>query len=422
MGFCIGFGEFNKKYLYILIAIFFKLISQLTLGLQYSILEPIEAFSKNLSMNPITYFTSYFICSLIIGIICLIINKMLVNNEEFIETLTLNKSFTSIDLLYKEDKKKKIKLTLIFIGLIFVFCEIHDQLFYSNGLVGLDYWMFEIAILSIFMNKYLKYRNKIHQRLSLYICVISSCIIKLISNNLKSRTVNEEDINIYQFIINKFSSWVYIPLFIISFLITITLRSFGNTNIKYLMDIEYIPPASILIVYGLFGFFFCLLYIFFHLLFNIDFFGKINIFEEKIGVTILCTLLYGITNSLKLFFDILIIKDLSPFHMFAKYKIYYLLIQIILLCHKSIDKFKVFYFVEISSDIICFFGFLIYLELIELRCKGLNYNLKKNIIERSKIESNIEEYYGKNEDFKIINDSGSLEIIELPYQEEKEDE
>ena len=59
------------------------------------------------------------------------------------------------------------------------------------------------------------------------------------------------------------------------------------------------------------------------------------------------------------------------------------------------------------SDIICFFGFLIFLELIELRCKGLNLELKKNIIERSSKECNLETRDDKTkiifyDDFEII--------------------
>ena len=37
-----------------------------------------------------------------------------------------------------------------------------------------------------------------------------------------------------------------------------------------------------------------------------------------------------------------------------------------------------------SGDIASIIGFLIYLEMIELNFCGFNYNLKKNIVERSK--------------------------------------
>ena len=40
------------------------------------------------------------------------------------------------------------------------------------------------------------------------------------------------------------------------------------------------------------------------------------------------------------------------------------------------------YGIDITSDIIAFFGFLIYLEIIELNFCKLNYNLRKNIMTR----------------------------------------
>ena len=78
--------------------------------------------------------------------------------------------------------------------------------------------------------------------------------------------------------------------------------------------------------------------------------------------------------------------NLSPFHMLVKYKTYYLLIQLILFCYNRKINYKTFYFIELSSDIICFFGFLIFLELIEIRYKGLNHDLRPNIIERGESE------------------------------------
>ena len=80
MAFCIGCGEFNKKYFFILLAILSKLISQLSLGLNYSIYEGIKIFDIDLS--PITYFTSSFLFSLIIGIIGMITIHQIMKKSE----------------------------------------------------------------------------------------------------------------------------------------------------------------------------------------------------------------------------------------------------------------------------------------------------------------------------------------------------
>ena len=192
-------------------------------------------------------------------------------------------------------------------------------------------------------------------------------------------------------------------------------RALANTNIKYLTDILYISPFIIVVDYGVCGLIFCLLYIIL-LLFDVTPLGSFNIFEDdNIASGIFYTILYGITNSLKILFEILIVYELSPFHIFAEYKIYYLLIQIILIFNSLNDdiSFIPFYSVEIISDIICFFGFLIYLEIIELRCGGLNRELKKNIIERSRNESNMEIFTGEEENIKVLTDSNSIDEIEL---------
>ena len=88
MSFCIGCGKFNRKYLFILFAILSKLISQLALGLKYSVLSEIKTFDLNL--DPITYFTSSFLFSSIFGTIFLYINrKSLKKNENSITSKKL---------------------------------------------------------------------------------------------------------------------------------------------------------------------------------------------------------------------------------------------------------------------------------------------------------------------------------------------
>jgi len=80
MAFCIGCGEFNKKYFFILFAVLCKLISQLALRLNYSIYDEINIF--DLDLAPITYFTSSFLFSLIIGIIGMIIIHHIMKKSE----------------------------------------------------------------------------------------------------------------------------------------------------------------------------------------------------------------------------------------------------------------------------------------------------------------------------------------------------
>ena len=110
------------------------------------------------------------------------------------------------------------------------------------------------------------------------------------------------------------------------------------------------------------------------------------------------------------YFTFLIVRELSPLHKIFTYPIQYF-IQKIILCYKLIGNIpRRFahqqYGIDIVSDIIAFFGFLIYLEIIELNFCKLNYNLRKNIINRGeninnlldKIEENNSESSSVNEE------------------------
>ena len=411
MSFFIGFGKFNKKYFYILFAVLSKLISQIVLGLGYSVLKPIAIFKNKIIQSPINYFTSFFLFSLIIGFIGL---KSTDKEESDNDSSDIYSATTKamIENFYSKNNRQITK-DLIIIGLFFVYIEVHDQLFYSNNYGGLDYWMLEIIILSYFMRKYLKNKALLHQKLSLYICVLSSFIARLTSSFFVSKNIgsneNSQLVNIYEYIIYKTNHWIFIPILILLFQLMCIGRAFSNSKVKMLTDILYISPYKILFTYGIFGIIFCITYIPFSFLFDQKYLFLGNIFdsfkEENILLTIFYICIYGIFNSLRIFFDIIIIKELSPFFIFAKYKIYYLLIQIMLIFNGMTNKqFLEFYIIEVTSDIMCFFGFLIYLELIELRCKGLNYELKKNIINRSTKENNLEMYTEEDNNLKIFND------------------
>ena len=97
-----------------------------------------------------------------------------------------------------------------------------------------------------------------------------------------------------------------------------------------------------------------------------------------------------------LYYDMLIIKFLTPVHIIFYRSIFYFIIKIIAIFYNKINinyffdingKFAIIKFWKFSFDIfgnfIAFFGFLIYLELIEFGFCKLNYNLRKSISERS---------------------------------------
>ena len=50
------------------------------------------------------------------------------------------------------------------------------------------------------------------------------------------------------------------------------------------------------------------------------------------------------------------------------------------------------FILDCLGDIFSFFGFLVYLEIIELNCYGLNYNLRNKIITRARTDSSLSDY------------------------------
>ena len=63
---------------------------------------------------------------------------------------------------------------------------------------------------------------------------------------------------------------------------------------------------------------------------------------------------------------------------------------------------KIIFGLDLSGDILSFFGFIIYLEIIVIKCYGLNKNIRKNIMKRSIVNY---KYVGKIDetaDFSMI--------------------
>ena len=56
------------------------------------------------------------------------------------------------------------------------------------------------------------------------------------------------------------------------------------------------------------------------------------------------------------------------------------------------NNFKVVkFYLDVSGDIFSLIGFLIYLEVIRLKCGKMNYNLKTSIIKRGVVESMVDD-------------------------------
>ena len=125
----------------------------------------------------------------------------------------------------------------------------------------------------------------------------------------------------------------------------------------------------------------------------------------------ICVNIFGmICKFFALYFDILIIQYLTPVHIIFYSSLFYFIIKIIVLfCNKiktnhffNNEKRFYIFLLDLLGNFITIFGFLIYLEIIELRFCKLNYNTRKNIekrrVEEIKQKDIYDGYDGFNEE------------------------
>ena len=339
------------------------------------------------------------------------------------------RSSSEIELIYQDSESiyysKTFFLSLLFIILLWVIMD-HSI---ENNILTLQYsncWMFELIFLSLFYKKLFNVKIYIHQGIALILNVIPfllkvvAIILSLYDNYFK---------NIY----NKMS-WSLIILISVFNLLLIILKSFIYIKIKWYMDIKYISFTKILIYYGLIG-------TIFHSIISIistykecerTYNSTVNIFdflcENKVIDTttneiikylanfklyftnyknikeLLLEMMTVILGALSFFFykyfSLMSIKYLSPIHLMLSNILLYIfsiIIIIIILNNNNIlfnnnNMTLTILILNIIGDAFCFIIISIYLELLELKFCGLNFYLKKNIMERG-----LEDLYENNE-------------------------
>ena len=124
------------------------------------------------------------------------------------------------------------------------------------------------------------------------------------------------------------------------------------------------------------------------------------------------------------YYSMMIIKYLSPIHLIFLLPSFYLFRKLIHIIvdtiififkkgdHKIMDftaqdYLKEKFILNISADVFSFIVFLIYLEIIELNCFNLNYNLRSRIMTRSRTDSMI---------------ADNKELLQINQDDEDEDE
>ena len=277
-------------------------------------------------------------------------------------------------------------------------------LIYVDIFQDLDFWFFELIIISFIYSKYFSFKIYKHQKVAMALSICVGSMLKIYNITI-SLTARENKI---------YSRYSYVFFFIILYFAIITARSYVNTQIKVFMDLKFISQRTLLIFYGITGIILCLIVglittyspcpnndAFKSYICKINYENTIFYFDNMYSyiesyknflvrlIVIALGMLSFFSNK---FFYTLIIKTDTPIHVIFSFPIQFFIEKTFLLIFTAIffvqDLFKTKeqlkkFLLDISGDVASILGFLIYLEIIELNFCDLNFNLKKNIISRS---------------------------------------
>jgi len=427
MGKYIACGQYNKNFKYIILVCVFNILVNFIFGFDLDdefkelLLIPSKGqkkLYKHSRVYEIFKNIGVFIFACVFYKIEAMKNKKKVSSQR---TLSFSSAKSNNEIIYIfndiEDEIGSISiLNFIFVITIYVCIEQLSDIFFQLGLMIFDFWMFELLIISYINAKMFKLKIYRHQMFAILFNSIICLLFRLPSFILSFFMKKKIEDNKSLFVI---SNW-YIVLGIFIYIIIITIRAYSYTKIKWFIDLKYISSTKLLIFIGFIGIIIssisCIIVTFIKCSSEINFcevedtanstikyldnfgvfFNKISILDYSEIIIEACVILFGmIFKYFFFYYNILIIEYLTPVHIIFYNSIFYFIIKIIAIFYNKIkdnlllDKSIKFYniqkhtILDILGNFIAIFGFLIYLELIELRFCKLNYNLRKNIAKRS---------------------------------------
>ena len=408
----------NRYYFSILIIILASIFSDCLYGINHnSTFADVYLGGKVLSRHYLIHEFWSYILSLIFWFY---LNKKEISNSTTKSTTKSKKGW--IKLIYQDSKNNNYDVTksfLFFYLLTITIWVLVDQLIeYSIFLMifqDLDFWMIEFIILSL-LNKCMSYKIQIytHQICAMLLSIIAS-LLKFVSIyfSFQVKSIEKNEFTGHLPVFYTKNNVLYKIIFGIMFYIfLLILRSYVNLKLKWYMDIKYIPHYKILTAFGMVGsfiyFIICLIFTFIECGKNdyckylgiLDskgsqyYFDSFSIYFTNFKNNILQELFVILFGFLAFFFKklytLLVIKNLSPVHVIFSVPFRYLLQKVVSISYSLIkqqysrNKYKIIKLIlDTLGDIVSSIGFLIYLEIIVLKCCNLDHDIKKNIMKRS---------------------------------------
>ena len=408
MGKYISCGQYNKNYKYIIFGVFFNNLVLFIFRFDYEDFKNLLLFPSKGQDKLYKHFAVHEIFRnigiFIFGCVFYKIEEMLNKKEIASHKTSKNSSKESnnqISLIFNDSQEEIDSISIlnfIFVITTYVCIEYLSDIYYQLDLRIFDFWMFELLIISYINAKMFKLKIYRHQMLAIFfnsfICLLFRLPSFILSFSLKDKN------SLY-----KKSNW-FIVLGLIIYVIIITIRSYSYAKMKWFIDLKYISLTKLLISIGFIGIFVssisCIIQtnIKCSLKFNFCEVEKDNmegpkdhyldnfiIYNENVSklefpkeiIIEICVILLGmICKFCALYYNMLILKFLTPVHIIFDSSLYYFIIKIIALVYNKINinyffdenenvaKLKFLRFIlDILVNFFAIFGFLIYLELIE---------------------------------------------------------
>ena len=436
-----SFGQFNKRYFFILGSITVRIIISFITGLTPSLTPNntlfIFGFRPNFFSHPILSYCFQYL-SLCLGGLLLeyVLKKKNQNEESGVKAISDNETNvirkrTNTKYIFNDRRKRNEKKNypeIFLVYSLYYFAKIGMNSLDNLGYNRVKYWTLEFIFLYIFSKKIL---NKImyrHQILSLSTIFVVCSTIYVINSfipqtnkdcSILTGTEFEEcemlSLNIYNDITKKLGAH-FIPIFILIYIGAMVSNAYSSIKTKWFMDIKYININRMLIYIGIIGLFysFILLIIFSSVscstedsaisyICRFEYQGEFyydnlitlgNIesnYELFIDIFVLIPI-YLVCSFLVIFFELLIIRDLDPFYLIPIDSIFFLILDIIdysiTYSITNVNKDTKFA-LQVCSNSMDIFLCSIYLEIIELHCCSLDLHLKRFIIKRVQREETV---------------------------------
>ena len=415
MGKYISLGEYNKNYKYILLYLVFRALNDSIYGLEYKNLykeinffgEEAKGFFNDHEMGNTIF--SYFV--IVIFSLILIKYDSYIQKRNFINKI-YGSSENSTQLIYNEPEdflnynKNRIYWNIFLVNFIWVIIDLLDAI---REIDVNDFWSFKMVFAYFIGKKMLNIQIYKHQIFAIYFISIACSFLLIISfilTKIESKDKYTKDFR-------------YILFGILIYFFNLLIDSFSDWKAKRVMDLKFISSSKLFLCYGILGIIIYTIICIITTLIdykkennnNQDLFKFDNLkdyYYDLNTTNFILMILYALTFALKSFFYLLTIEHLTPFHVISMPTFYLFFIHIALGIYTIInEKDKIIAnMVNIILEIMaCLFGliaFSIFLEFIELNFCECNFNLKRNIVQRSNKEINNND--NDNDDESIISE------------------